>query len=81
MKTFGKMSIAFLYDDETDTIAIEPILESSKPDVPIDVLQRVYIALGMRLHFMLSEKRYSDLDSDEIEKIHAELLGILEYQK
>ena len=78
MKTFGKMSIAFLYDDETDTIAIEPILESSKPDVPIDVLQHVYIALGMRLHFMLGEKRYSDL---EIEKIHAELLGILESEK
>ena len=81
MRTYGKMSIAFLYDEETDMIGIEPILESSGVDVPNDVLQRVYISLGMLLHFRLNEKRYSDSDDDEITKIYDELMSILESEK
>ena len=81
MKTYGKMSIAFLYDDETDTIANEPILESSQSNVPIDVLQRVYISLGMHLHIMSCEKRYTEDNSGEIRERHAELMSILEDKK
>lgn len=78
MKTFGKMSIAFLYDDETGIIVNEPILESSEPNVPTDVLQRIYISLGMHLHGMLIRERYSDEDTERIEKQHKELIQILE---
>lgn len=78
MKTYGKMSIAFLYDDETDTIVNEPILESSKQNVSDDVLQRIYIALGMHLHGMLARKRYCNEDIERIETQHAELIEILE---
>ena len=81
MKTFGKMSIAFLYDDETDTIANEPILELSKPEISMEVLQRVYVSLGMHLHIMSCEKRYGDDDSGEIRERHDELMDILENKK
>ena len=81
MKTFGKMSIAFLYDDETETIANEPILKLSKPEIPMEVLQRVYVSLGMHLHIMSCKKRYGDDDSDGIIERHAELMAILEDKK
>ena len=81
MKTFGKMSIAFLYDDETDMIVNEPILEASEQDIPMDVLQRAYISLGMHLHGMLVDKRYDDSDTETIKAKHAELLKILEGEK
>lgn len=81
MKTYGKMSIAFLYDDETDMIVNEPILESSQPEVSIDVLQRVYISLGMHLHTMICSKKYCDEDAAKIKEEHAELMSILESKK
>ncbi|MDD3307720.1 MAG: hypothetical protein PHO29_11585 [Acetobacterium sp.] len=81
MKTFGKMTIAFLYDDETDTITNEPILQSSEPDVSIDVLRRVYVALGMHLHRMFIDNRYDDSDTERIKAQHTELIQILEDEK
>ena len=81
MKTFGKMSIAFLYNDETETIANEPILELSKPEISMEVLQRVYVSLGMHLHIMSCKKRYGDDDSGEMRERHDELMDILENKK
>ena len=78
MKTFCKMSIAFLYDDETGIIVNEPILEASNKDIPIEVLQRAYVSLGYNLHTMAIEKRYKDEDYNNIKERHNELLKILE---
>ena len=78
MKTFGKMSIAFLYDDETDIIVNEPLLEASQQSIPPDVLRRVYVALGMHLHGLLVSEKYDDSDTETIKAMHGELLGILE---
>lgn len=81
MKTFGKMSITFLYDEESDTTVVEPSLESNKDNVSADVLQRAYIALGYHLHGMLVNKKYSDEDTHKIEAAHAELVAIMEDNK
>ena len=80
MKTYGKMSIAFLYDTETDMIVNEPLLAASQQSIPPDVLQRVYVSLGMHLHNMLNTKRYNDSDTEAIEMMHDELMGILEVE-